>query len=212
MAEFTMVLKDVMELSPNIGLNDYPIFDEAYRAKLNKKITDHYMNQEIGVETIDMFILVMKRKMNEIMPIYNQFYKSQLLDVDPFLTFDTTTDTLNNATSTATNASTSNSKGRAVSSETPQTQLSENGDYATGVTDNVGESINSGEAGSSDESTGNVNTKGFSGAMSDLLLRYRETFLNIDMQIISELQECFMLVWSNNDETFTRSYYSPYGW
>lgn len=212
MAEFTMVLKDVLELSPNIGLNDYPIFDEAYREGLNKKIIDHYWNQEIGVETIDMFILVVKRKMNEIMPIYNQFYESQLLAIDPFLTFDTTTDTENSSISTGTNGSTSNSQGRAVSSDTPQTQLSANGDYATGITDNVGESINTGEADSADESTGLVNTKGFSGAMSDLLLRYRETFLNIDMQIIAELKECFMMIWSNNDETFSRSYYSPFGW
>lgn len=215
MAEFTMVLKRVIELSPDIGLGEYPIFDEAYRAPLNKKIIDHYWNQEIGVETIDMFRMVMKRKMNEIMPIYNQFYESQLLAVDPFITFDTTTDTANSSTSAATNNSTANSKGRAVSSDFPQNQLSENGDYASSATDNVGETANVGSADSTDESTGTVSTRGFSGAMADLLLRYRETFLNIDMQIIAELSECFMLIWSNNDETFNRSTalpYYPFGW
>lgn len=211
MADFTIVLKKVIEYTDgHIGLDDYPIFDEAYRPGLNKKIIDHFWNREIGVETIDMFLLVMKRKMNEVMPIYNQFYKSQLLVIDPLITFDTTTSTTNESTSTATNESTANSKARAVSSDTPQTQLSGNEDYASGITDNVGESVNTGEATNIDSSTGDVNTRGFSGAMSDLLLRYRETFLNIDMQVISELDECFMSVWNTNDEYF--SHPDIYGW
>lgn len=220
MPEFTIVLKDAIDRMPAegytrdswLGLDTYPIFDTAYRAGLNQKIVDHFWNQEIGLETIELFRFAVRRKMNEVMPMYNQFYQSQLLDVDPFLTFDSTTTTENTTVSVATNSSTADSKGRAVSSEFPQNQLSANGDYATSATDNVGNAVNAAEANSNDESTGSVNTKGFSGAMADLLLRYRETFLNIDLQIITELQECFMLVCSNNDETFPRQTYGYIGW
>src|SRR4051794_4007521 len=57
MGTFTMPLKTAIELAPkgDIGLNDYPIFDEAYRPTLNKKITDRYLNREIGMETISLF-------------------------------------------------------------------------------------------------------------------------------------------------------------
>lgn len=205
MAEFTMYLKDVIENTDgHIGLDDYPIFDVAYRAQLNKKITDHFWNREIGVETIDMFVFAVKRKMNEIMPLYNQFYQTQLLDVDPFITFDSATESSNQAESIATNTSDAKSTARAVNSDTPQTQLAGNEDYATGIVDNVAESTNTGDANSSDSSLGSVNTRGFSGAMSDLLIRYRDTFLNIDMQIIAELEDCFMQLWSTGDEYFPR--------
>lgn len=210
MAEFTMYLKEVMEIRDDIGLSEYPIFDEAYRAPLNKKITDHFLNREIGLETIEMFTFAVKRKMNEIMPLYNQFYKTQLLDVDPFITFDSNTESSNQAESIATNSSDATSKARAVNSDTPQTQLAGNEDYATSIVDNVAESANTGDANSSDSSLGTVNTRGFSGAMSDLLVRYRDTFLNIDMQIIAELEDCFMQIWSNGDEYFSHN--NVIGW
>lgn len=201
MAEFTMYLKEVIENTDgHIGLDDYPIFDAAYRAPLNKKIEDHFLNREIGVETVDMFVFAVKRKMNEIMPLYNQFYQSQLLIVEPFITFDSSTESSNQAESIAENASTSNSVARTVQSDMPQTQLAGNEDYASSAADNVGESNNTGNANSSDSSLGSVNTRGFSGAMSDLLLRYRDTFLNIDMQIIAELEDCFMQLWSTGQE------------
>lgn len=38
-----------------IGLNDYPIFDEAYRNTLNNKIIRHYYTREIGAETVGRF-------------------------------------------------------------------------------------------------------------------------------------------------------------
>ncbi len=211
MPEFTISLQEIFEIRGedfDIGLSDYPIFDTAYRAGLNKKILDHYWNQEIGLETIELFVFNLRRKMNEIMPLYNQFYTSQLLAVDPFITFDTDSTTESESASVATNTSTSNSKARAASSEPPQMQLAENEDYATGVTDTVSDSENAGDANSTDTATGTVNTRGFSGAMSDLLLRYRDTFLNIDLQVIEECRELFMGLWSNGDETFSHGWWS----
>lgn len=213
MPEYTVVLKDAIARKPDsltrdqyVGLHEYPIFDEAYREKLNDKIIDHFQFREIGLETVEMFRVFVQRKMNEIMPLYNQFYESETLAVDPFITFDTDTDTVNNSTSVATNSSLANAKSRAVDQDFPQTMLSENGDYASGAVNNVSDSTSSGEADSTDESIGTVNTRGFSGAMSDLLLRYRDTFLNIDMQVISELDGLFMGLWSNSDETFPHRY------
>jgi hypothetical protein len=213
MPEFTVVLKDALERKPDsltrdqfMGLDTYPIFDTAYRTQLNNKIVDHFQFREIGLETVEMFRVFIRRTMNERMPIYNQFYKSQTLTIDPFITFDTETDTTNNSISLATNSSLANAKARAVNQDFPQTMLSENGDYASDAVNNVSDSTSSGEADSTDESSGTVNTRGFSGSMSDLLLRYRDTFLNIDMQVIAELDGCFMGLWSNNDETFPHRY------
>jgi hypothetical protein len=40
-----------------------------------------------------------------------------------------------------------------------------------------------------------VTENGFEIPLSDLIMKYRKTFLNIDMLIVDELQELFMLVY-----------------
>lgn len=51
MATYTTELRRLIENGFDLGLDDYPIFDEEYRAVLNKKIIDHYYFCEIGFET-----------------------------------------------------------------------------------------------------------------------------------------------------------------
>lgn len=62
---------------------DYPIFDEKYRKTLETKILKHYYTREIGLETVGLWKHFLDVKMNEIMPYYNQLYKSALLEYDP---------------------------------------------------------------------------------------------------------------------------------
>ncbi len=59
-----------------LGLADYPIFDEAYRPTLNDKIIRHYYMYEIGAETPGLFRLFVRDTMHLIMPYYNQMYES----------------------------------------------------------------------------------------------------------------------------------------
>lgn len=80
----TVELRRLTELGYDFGLNDYPIFDESYRNVLNRKIIEHFWFREIGYETIHMFLFALNRKMREIMPLYNQRYKSELLNLEPF--------------------------------------------------------------------------------------------------------------------------------
>lgn len=228
MATFTLQLNEVLELTDDIGLNDYPIFDEEYRKGLNKKIVDHFYTREIGVETIDMFRLFMRRKMNEIMPLYNQLYKSERMALDPLNTFNmrtiTTTDqsaeSEGSTNSTGETDSTADAKSRAVQSQTPQVMLKGNADYATAASDNTSETkTNSSatEAQSSQESsqaTGTSDTMvtGWQGYQSDLLMRFRATFLNIDLMIIDELEPLFMNVYGNGDNYTQNTLFNGFGY
>src|SRR5690606_28257659 len=107
-----------------------------YRPFLNGRIIDRYWNREIGLETIEMFQLAMRRKMNEIMPYYNQLYLSTEVEYNPLSTIDIKTVSTGNmvqeAESTAVNTgqSESTAASRSVGSDTPQTMLSGDGDYA----------------------------------------------------------------------------------
>lgn len=74
-----------------LGLDDYPIYDESHRDRLNSMICDHFYMREIGAETVSLFRLFLRRTMNEIMPYYNDLYRSAELIVDPLREIDVTT-------------------------------------------------------------------------------------------------------------------------
>lgn len=226
MSTFTMTLSEVIDQTGgttaivngvskltggNIGIQYYPIFDETYRDHLTGRIIDHFWNREIGAESVDMFQLFMRRRMNEIMPYYNTLYLSTKIEFDPLSTVDlhtiSTGAQTQGITSHGTNNTTTDTKStsRSVTSETPQTMLSGDADYATGAADVNGDVANTSDA--TEDSTSNVNASnngdttvsGYQGSAAALLLQYRETLINIDLMVISELEELFMGVWDNGD-------------
>ena len=77
---------------PKVFNFEFPIFDEAYRPILEKKILKHYYTREIGLETVGLWKLFLDTKLNEIMPYYNQLYKSELISFNPMYDVDLTRD------------------------------------------------------------------------------------------------------------------------
>lgn len=277
MSKYTTELRYLIESNFNLGLDDYPIFDENYRELLNQKIINHYYFREIGMETAELFKRYLNQTMREIMPYYNQLYKSELLEFNPFYNVDKTvtadknnnhvsdfignvtgknqqtTDSENNQinnskqqTTTAANSvgesvgnSTTTDKNKNVASDTPQGFLSinsiDNNTYATTAEMSKAESINNtkatsnnSESGITDQTTAdetkatansesNATTetdttnkttsnnfenyvnhvvgKSEGETYSEMLIKFRETFLNIDMMIIDELKTCFMMIY-----------------
>ena len=86
MANYTMEIRDLVNLGYHFALESYPIFDENYRSQLNEKIIAHYWYREIGQETPDRFNHYLRTRMNEIMPYYNKLYMSELIKFDPIAT------------------------------------------------------------------------------------------------------------------------------
>ena len=109
---------------------DFPIFDENYRQVLCRKILKHYYTREIAHETVGRWKLALNAKLNEIMPYYNQLYKSELLEFNPFYDVDltrsregsgtrnTTGSTSNTSTESETNTKTDTVTSNETSSDT----------------------------------------------------------------------------------------------
>lgn len=98
---------------------DFPIFDENYRQVLCRKILKHYYTREIAHETVGRWKLALNAKLNEIMPYYNQLYKSELLEFNPFYDVDLTRSSEGSGTSnkTSNNTETNSGTSKNVSSE-----------------------------------------------------------------------------------------------
>lgn len=176
-SKYTAVIHNLREQGFDFGLNDYPIFDEKYREKLNKKILDHYDFYEIGQETPYLFKLFLNRTMNEIMPYYNELYKSIInysenllknVNLQEILSRDTTSEITGNSTSQSNSESNSTSentdKYTSIFNNTPQGQILKNAieeqDYATTLTQNKDENSSSQNSNISDNTTNQTSQNG----------------------------------------------------
>lgn len=211
---------EVLEKSWNkIFTTNCTFFDEAYRSVLCKKILKHYYLREICSETAGIWKLWMNTKLEEIMPYYNQLYKSALLEFDPLKDYSverthkrtgtdgktSSTDTSENSSGTSSNSSTY----RELYSDTPQGGLNglESESYLTSATKRTNEdsSNSSVTSKSGTDYTENVNstedyTEKVAGKISGtsyskMLSDFRETMLNIDMKVINEFEELFFGLW-----------------
>lgn len=212
MSNYTVELRKIKESLIDDALSQYTIFSEEYRKPLNEKIKHHFWYNEIGHETVDVFLFQLKVKMNEIMPYYNQMYKAELTERNPFITVKMTSKNSSSGTSkttaeskeTGSSTSSTDAKSRAVQSETPQVMLSGNGDYATGAADSTSltgvksssDSAGSQSSTSTSDGTGESSQEGFSGSMASLIQAHRDAIINIDMMVIAQLESLFMYVWT----------------
>lgn len=198
---------------------DYPIFDEKYRSVLEIMILRHFYTREIGFETVGLWKLKLADKMITIMPYYNKWYESDLLEFNPLWDTDFTRKGNINDTNKSKNDSESTDKGKQTNSnasklkskfsDTPQGSISslENDTYLTSATidETNGSYTNTNENNSKNtikhEAT-NLNeyfeiAQGNRGVFDNgtMLRHYRETLTNINKHLLSELEDLFMLLW-----------------
>lgn len=250
-------VESVLDKSWSKIFSDFPIFDEEYRAELCKKILRHYYTREICCETVGRWKLFLDDKMRNIMPYYNQLYKSELLKIQPLVSVDrsvthegkgsdsksthrsgintsqtNTTESGDKSTQrNSANSSQTNITGSTDTwsyySDTPQGGIEgiQNNEYLTNATHNTGtdstdstlsgsnnetetekksDTTQSKQDGSSDENEVEEGKRdesyvdritGYEGNQSEMLLKFRETFLNIDMMIIDGLKDLFFTIY-----------------
>lgn len=201
----------ILNQPEKLGIGTYPIFNESYRPILTGKILDEYWNREIGTESIDDFMLIIRRKLDQIMPYYNKLYLSEQIDYDALATMDIRSVSSSeitgseNGSSNVTSTSETDGKARVVSSQTPQTMLSPNADYATSATDTnsgntvTGESENITSTDNTSNTSSDNRVTGYQGIASDLVMKYRASLINIDTMVLSDIEDCFMLVLTTGD-------------
>lgn len=141
MADFTITLQDLVEGGTDLDLRTYPIHDEYYRGRLNQVILDHYWHHEIGFRTKAEFVHHLNATMNEVMPLYSDYYKAAALIINPLQNqaatrhLDSTVDTDNSLHVAGTNTEdstqrtlgdTTGSTSQTTAGETTATQTQDN--------------------------------------------------------------------------------------
>lgn len=219
MSKYTTTIYNLKQMNFDFGLNDYPIFDEAYRTTLNNEILDFYLMTEIGFETPALFKHYLNSTMRLIMPKYNAMYVAQSqialnplgnVDLTETSTREREIDTTTNSQSTGNGNSTSTStaNGKNLFQDTPQGELSstdlENQRWATnltltnnGINDTSNTTTNSNVNGHEDKDSVEEYTRHLIGNNGrkynvEIYSKLVNEFRNIDQLIIAELRDCFM--------------------
>lgn len=177
---------------------DFPIFDESYRKELCVKILRHYWTREIGQETYGAWKIRLETKLCDIMPYYNQLYKSELLEFNPMFDVDLTRSSDRTNKGSVTGTDTGESKTTDLFSDTPQNGLRdvESGEYLTSANVNNNDYSNRNNTNSNSQESFWEKVQGRSNRSgSRALIEFRKTFLNIDMFVIEELEPLFMQLW-----------------
>lgn len=199
MSKYTITIKNLIKNNFNFNLYAYPIFDENYRSTLNKKILDHYLMNEIGLETPALFNHYLGSKLNEIMPYYNTLYENQLKLLNKLDSNVNLTENFNRDIENASNGtSSSNSSSKSIFQDTPQgvilqTPIDEQ-NHATNLT--LGKGNDSSQTNTTGNSTENyVKTIiGNNGGKYNIevLKEIKNNLINIDLMIINDLSDLFM--------------------
>lgn len=173
---YTYTFGDLIEkLGENKLLGDYPIFNEDYRATLNKNIINTYYTREIAFGSVSKFIFHFKARLNKIMPRYNMLFKIKKTDFNALYNVDLTETFEHEITSNSSETSNSNidsnsettNKGKIKSDNTAKNIASQypnknmlmsddinSFEYVSGMTQNNSNATSE----NNDSSTGNSNT------------------------------------------------------
>lgn len=196
-------------------------FGTAYqvptREELNNKILNFYRFREIGQETVGRWLFELETALNEIMPKYNQLFYSADQDFNPIYNVDYKKTMIgsqnanSNTTSTGNDSSTNEEFTKNVDSKTPQDSLdipntgidqvtyADNASWGKASGTTTGSNTTTGNSSSNGSTSSVETTKGNFGVVSaqDLIIKYRETILNIEQLIINDprIAELFMLIY-----------------
>lgn len=180
---------------PKVFNFSFPIFDEAYRSVLCAKILREFYTREISEETVGLWKLRLSQKLNNIMPYYNQLYRSELIEFNPLYDVDVTRTHSGNRNE----ESNTNSNGTTYDlySDTPQNGLSgvDNEDYLTSADKVTTSNSGNGKTNTLENYTEHVTGANGGESFSKRLLDFRKTFLNIDQMVLRELEPLFFGLW-----------------
>lgn len=102
---------------------NWEIFDESYRKILCEKILRSYYTREICAETVGLWQLWLDSTLCEIMPMYNQLYKTTIYEFNPLYNTDMTTTFTKTVTGNDSKTTTgNNSKWNDVSTSSKNTK------------------------------------------------------------------------------------------
>ena len=198
---------------------DYPFYsdDLSMKEEFENRFIEHYYFHEIGFETVARFKHYLRSKLRDVMPYYKQLYESELKakDLNFLLNKDLREEFIRESSGTLESSAKTSGSNSMSSSNTNNSKVSslDNGVAAvnlssgnlTGVSQDTtsANASNQTESGTTQANKTNQNEKtiftsqGNIGVVSsaNLLKEWRDVMINIQLQLIEECHDLFMLIY-----------------
>lgn len=207
MANYTIELRKILSSRDIFKAINYDFYEEVYKPIFEEKFIKRFYFREIGVETIERFLINLETTLNEIMPYYKHLYSTTTYKYDPILNYDVTetiTREVIGASESDNNINQSSTQNEGVRNyDTPIIKVKDANNYKKSpsfITDSEGSNTVNGSSNRRENNKSNeINnrtTKGNIGVMTtqDLIKKEREIIINIDKMILDELEVLFMQV------------------
>ncbi|HJG96243.1 MAG TPA: hypothetical protein K8V90_03965 [Romboutsia timonensis] len=207
MANYTIELRKILSSRDIFKAINYDFYEETYKPIFEEKFIKRFYFREIGVETIERFLVNLETTLNEIMPYYKHLYQTTTYKYDPILNYDVTetiTREIVGELESNNRAEQSTNQNEGIRNyDTPIIKVKDENNYKKSpsfITDSEGNSLlkansNKRENNKSNE-INNRTTRGNIGVMTtqDLIKKEREIIINIDKMILDDLEILFMQV------------------
>lgn len=198
---------------------DYPFYadDQSMKEEFENRFIEHYYFHEIGFETVARFKHYLRSRLRDVMPYYSQLYESELKakDLNFLLNKDLREEFIRESSGTLESSAKTSGSNSMSSSNTNNSKVSnlDNGVAAvnlssgnlTGVSQDTtsANASNQTESGTTQANKTNQNEKtiftsqGNIGVVSsaNLLKEWRDVMINIQLQLIEECHDLFMLIY-----------------
>ena len=206
MSKYTLELRYLYK-DKKFKLFDFPynLYDNDLKPWFEEKFFQHFMFYEIGFDSVAMFKQRLMSKLNDIFPYYKQLYETEVAckNIDFMLNKDLKESYVRELTSNSNSSQESNGTTSGLSTAGQLTpSLISNSQKIDKFMDTAQKDESSSNATSTGESTGNskeeykLTSQGNIGITSsaELLSKWREVLLNIDLMIFEECNDLFMQI------------------
>lgn len=202
--------------------DSYNLFDQPYNLYNNElkpyfeeKFFQHFMFYEIGFDNINIFKQHLISTLNDIYPKYKQLYETEIRcqNIDFMLNKDLKEsyvrklngESEGNSQASSTSDNTSNSNDLSIANDTPQNKIDDLDKYMTSASKSNSNSTNNSTSNANNTIKNKSNnteeyeliSQGNIGVTSsaELLEKWRNILINIDLMIFKELENLFLFVY-----------------
>lgn len=215
-AKYTLQLQTIYN-DEHFNLFDFPynLYDNTLKPYFEENFFQHFMFYEIGFDNIFIFKQHLSSTLNDIYPYYKQLYETEIRckNIDFMLNKDLketyireiTGNVVGNNSSSSTSNDNSTINNLDILNDTPQNSVNDIDRYMTTANKSNTETnnnMNSNANSSSETESKNVEkyellSQGNIGVTSsaELLEKWRNVLINIEMMIFKELETLFLMVY-----------------
>lgn len=196
MAQYTLELRTILKSRDIFKSIDYELYNNELKPIFEDKFIKRFYFREIGVETVNRFLINLEQTLNEIMPYYKQLYDTTLLQYDIL----NNTEVIEEITREIIKADkrlvfgTNTSTG--TSFDTPITSTNNYRSKPSFINEGIDniDTKNQSEGNTTENFTRKFKNNQSNVSKQDLIIKQRELIVNIDKMILDELEVLFMQV------------------